>query len=253
MKALILFLSLLALAPVAQASERPLVSRSAGKLHGDQSVDLSKKLQQQDLIVRTPADEAENYVLQPQPTALRSIAAHPAQYFEIYNAEVYRSSDFDGDGYFHRIGVIFDVDVYNGDADIYAKIYLSREAGPWTQVFTTDLFGIVEDSEADTYEVATELLEGYEPGYYSLLLEIYSLHDPHMVASAILDFDDMGEALRLEDQGWDDPYPYAYSETYTEVTYSHGGGALPLLPMLLGLFAIAARGRKNRCSPLSDD
>ena len=252
MKLFAVLITLLLVSPLLQASEQSLVSRSAGKLVNDSSLNLSEKLLQEDLLIRSPASAAEDSASKPLETGKRAYAAHPSQYFEIYDAEVYQTSDLDGDGYSHRLGVIFDVDVFYGDADIYAKIYLSREAGPWTQVFTTDLFFIVEDSAADTYEVTTELIDGYAPGYYSVLVEVYSLQYPHMVASASLDFDNHGSALRLEDQYWDDPYAYAYSETYTEVSYSHGGGgSLGILPMLLGVLVIAARGRKKSLSPPS--
>ncbi len=253
MRALIFPVMALLLVTVAQANEQSLVTRSAGKLHADQSVDLSAKLQAQDWMVRAPATKSEDSASQPIVTGLESFGAHPSQYVEIYDAEVNLESDLDGDGYHHRLSVLFDVDVFYGDADVYAKIFLSSDAGPWTQVFTTDLFLIVDDSAADTYEVVTELVEGYQPAYYSVLIEIYSLSYPGMVTSAIVDFDAAGRLLRLEDLSWDDPYPFAYSETYTEISYSSGGGSAPLLPLLLGLLVIAARGRKKSLSPLSND
>ncbi len=249
MKTFIVLLFTALMLPAAVAAEPNLVSRSAGKMKSDDSFDLTARLQQQDLLVREPAVEAENFDFEMQLAASRSLAAHPDQYFRIYEADFYLASDLDGDSYYHRLGVVFDVDVEFGDADVYAKIYLSREGGPWTQVYTTDLFVIVDDSITDTYEVETELVEGYAPGYYSVLIEIYSLEHPHMVASAVLDYNSLGEQLRLEDQTWDEPYSSGYTETYTEVTYSHGGGSFSILPLLLGLLVIAARGRKKSLSP----
>ncbi len=250
MKRLVLLSTILLFCSATWAVEPDLVSRSAGKFQADDSIDLSTKLKPQDFLVRTPAASAENYDAQPPQIGLRHYSAHPSQYFEIYDADVYLNSDLDGDSYYHRVGVVFDVDVFYGDADIYAKIYLSRDGEPWTQVFTTDLFEIVDDSVLDTYEVETELVDGYAPGYYSVLIEIYSLHDPFMVASAVLDYNSIGKELRLEDQTWDEPVSYGYTETYTEVTYSSGGGSMSFLP-LLGLLAIAARRRKKSLSPLS--
>lgn len=253
MKILIASLIMLSLLPVAATAADSLVSRSAGKLAADETIDLSSELEKQTLLVRAPATESENYDSQEQTLQSRTYAAHSDQYFDIYEADFFLASDLDGDSYHHRLGLIFDVDVMYGNADIYAKIYLRRDGEPWTQVFTTDLFTIVDDSVADRYEVQTELVEGYAPGYYSVLIEIYSLHHASMVASAVMDYNSHGEQLRLEDQSWDEPYSYGYTETYTEVTYSHGGGSMSILPMLLGLLVIAARGRKKSLSPLSDD
>ncbi len=253
MKAFVFFLSMLVFLSTASADEGTLVSRSAGKMLADESLELSSKLEQQELFIRAPSTQSENYNSRLQANASRSYAAHSGQYFDIFEADFYLRSDLDGDSFYHRLGVVFDVDVMYGDADIYAKLYLRRDGEPWTQVFTTDLFEIVNDSVADTYEVQTELVDGYAPGYYSVLIEIYSLNDPHMVASVVLDYNSYGEQARLEDQGWDDPYSYGYTETYTEVTYSSGGGSFSVLPMLFGLLAIATRGRRKSLSPLSND
>ena len=97
-------------------------------------------------------------------------------------------SDLDGDGYHHAINVYFDVDVSVDSASVYAKLYLSREGEPWSQYFTTDLFSIHIDDVSDAYEVETELLEGYDLGYYDVLVEIYSMDHAFMVTSEVLDY-----------------------------------------------------------------
>ncbi|MEM7563596.1 MAG: choice-of-anchor H family protein, partial [Pseudomonadota bacterium] len=123
---------------------------------------------------------------------------------------------------------------------VYAKLYLSREGGPWRQYFTTDLFSIYEDDFIDAYEVETELVDGYTPGYYDVLIEIYSLDHAFMVTSEVLDYHYLGRDVALEDRGWDEPY----DEYYEEVSVSVGAGDFSalLLFFLIIQVAIAARG-----------
>ena len=224
----------------AGAAEDQQVSRSAGKLKLDQDTDLSQVLQAREPQIKTRPGQPENYAAAAARQNLDGIANRHDQLFEIYDADVALISDIDGDGYHHVINVYFDVDVSYDDATVYAKLYLSREGEPWSQYYTTDLFSIYGDDYADAYEVETELLEGYPPGYYDVLVEIYSLDHAYMVASVVLDYYYLGKNLRIEDRSWDEPYEEYYYEEY----HSHGGGSMAtlLLFFLIIQVVIAARG-----------
>ena len=175
---------------------------------------------------------------------LAGIANRHDQLFEVYDADVHLISDLDGDGYHHAIRVTFDVDVSYDSATVYAKLYLSRDGEPWSQYYTTDLFRIHGDDVADTYEVETELLEGYAPGYYAVLLEIYSLDHAYMVTSEVLDYYYLGKDLTIEDLSWDDYDVGQFDETYTEVSVSSHGASIGWLLafFLIVQVVIAARG-----------
>ena len=222
------------------AAEIQQSSRSAGKLRQDQSVDLSAELKQLDPVVKPKPDVPENYSASAGAQRLDGIANRYDQLFEIYDADVQLISDLDRDGYHHAINVYFDVDVNYDGATVYAKLYLSREGEPWSQYFTTDLFQIHGDDYADAYEVETELIDGYAPGYYAVLVEIYSLDHAHMVTSEVLDHHYLGKDLPLEDLYWDEPY---YGE-HGEVSVSIGAGSFAslLLFFLIVQVVIAARG-----------
>ncbi len=215
-------------------------SRSAGKLATDTSVDLAQELKLREPLSRVAPTVSEDYVSAGKGATLDGVANRHDQLFEIYSAEVQLVADLDLDGYHHAFNVSFDVDVSYDDATVYAKLYLSREGGPWSQYFTTDLFVIHGVDAADTYQVQTELLDGYPPGYYDVLIEIYSLDHAYLVTSLVLDHHYLGRDLALEDYGWDEPY----DEFYTEVGVSVGGGDFGALALFLLLIqvAIAARG-----------
>jgi hypothetical protein len=232
-------LALLGFGPSAFAAEVQ-SSRSAGKFKLDQDTDLSQALVMREPVTRSWSGQAENYAALDVSQNRDGIANRHDQLFDIYEADVALISDIDGDGYHHAISVFFDVDVSYDSATVYAKLYLSREGGPWSQYYTTDLFVIHGDDDADAYEVETELLEGYAPGYYDVLVEIYSLDHAYMVASEVLDYYYLGKDLRIEDRSWDEPYEEFYSEVYV----SHGGGSMAtlLLFFLIIQVVIAARG-----------
>ena len=225
---------------VAFADEALQSSRSAGKLQQDQSVDLSAELRQLDPLIKSRPSVAEDYASSARAQEFDGIANRHDQLFEIYDADVRLISDLDGDGYHHAINVVFDVDVSYDSATVYAKLYLSREGEPWSQYFTTDLFRIHGDEYADTYEVETELLDGYLPGHYAVLVEIYSLDHAYMVASEVLDYYYLGRELTLEGLYWDEPRFDAHGEVGVYV--GAGSFASLLIFFLIIQVVIAARG-----------
>lgn len=235
---------LLGTGSIAVAADGLQSSRSAGKLRMNQATDLSAVIKQREPVSRAVADEPENYAAQIPLQRFDGVANRYDQLFEIYEADVQLISDLDGDGFHHAINVFFDVDVSADSATIYAKLYLSREGEPWSQYFTSELFTIHGDDYGDAYEVETELMEGYLPGYYAVLVEIYSLDHAYMVASSVLDHHSLGKDVMIEDLSRDEPYGEFSTEYYEEFHYSSGAGSVGalLLFFMIIQFVIAARG-----------
>ena len=218
------------------AEQDMLVSRSAGKLVQDDSIVLTTEVKKKDLVVNQAPDQQQSR----STTATQSDDGQTTtpnrddQFFSIYDAHVALLSDLDSDGFHHAFNVFFDVDVSHSSATIYAKLYLSRDGGPWSQYHTTDLFSIYGDDYSDAYEVTTELLEGYPPGYYDVLIEVFSLNHPGMVTSQILDYYYLGKDVMLEDLSRDESY------YYEEVSYSYGVGSFSLIWLLLIVQVVTA-------------
>jgi hypothetical protein len=238
---------ILACSSVIFAQDEMLVSRSAGKLVHDDSIQLSQTLKTQSLYTR-PAPDLSKINAQPEENAgdwQTGIANRNDQYFEIYSADVQLLSDLDFDGYHHALNVNFDIDVSNEGATVYVKLFLSRDGGPWSHYSTTDLFSIFSDDTGDEYEVETELLEGYPPGYYDILVEVYSLNHVDMVASQRLDHYYLGRDVMLEDLSWDEREVFTeeYTEEFTEVTVTHGGAGSVSLFWLILVLLVAIAGR----------
>lgn len=222
-------------------SDSPL-SRSAGKLVEDTSIDLAAEVKLREAVVSPdPQQNSTGVALSGSTTQEQTLTSNrDDQYFSIFDADVTLLSDLDFDGYHHAFNVRFDVDVSYESATVYAKLYLSRDGEPWRQYYTTDLFNIYGDDYADAYEVTTELLGDYPPGYYRILIEVYSLNHAGMVTSELLDYFYLGKDVPLEDLDRDQSGDYFVEEVY----YTEGGAGSFSMIWLLLIFqvVIAARG-----------
>lgn len=154
--------------------------------------------------------------------------------FWFYEADVVLFSDFDNDGYYYGIDLLFDVDTVFSDADVYAVIYLSHNFGPWNEYAETEVFSIFGASADDQYVVETELLSGYVTGDYDLLIEIYDTYDGAFVASFGPDESSELSLLPLEDASRDAP-----QETIVVVSSGSGGGGAAAWLSLLMLLSVA--------------
>ncbi len=159
----------------------------------------------------------------------------------IYDAEVYLTYDDDHDGFYSGVEVTFDADTDQFAADVYARLYLSLEGGPWIEYYTTDVFTIFGTSAGDTYTVETDLLEGYPTGYYDMLIELYEWNDHHHAASfgplesssmSVLPLEDVGRELGI------------VSPPTPPVSQSSGGGGGLGLPGLAALALVTWARRR---------
>ncbi len=236
----ILLLIILLLPGFSHALENDRSSRSAGKFSIDNSVQLKEKLLSIPPMnfADSPRSESghDNGKVDELQTALKTANHLDPVEFIIFDAWLELTGDIDDDGFYHNIRLTFDADVNTGTETVYAKLYLSHEGGPWYQYATSDVFEIHLDSADDSYEIMTELIEGYPPGYYDVMIELHSFYHHGTVASKILDSFNTGFDITLEDLQHDDYYAtdydsYYYDEYYYE-SYSHGHSGNLSLPAL---------------------
>lgn len=144
--------------------------------------------------------------------------------FWIYDAFVTLNVDEDFDGYYSDFTVEFDADSIYTDVAVYARLYLSR-GDVFEEYHTTSIFIIDGDSSQDAFVVESELLSGFPPGDYEVLIELYDAIDDSLVAI----FDGNNDAdltfISLESK--------TYEETQSVIIIEEGGSFGYLL--LLGL------------------
>jgi hypothetical protein len=153
--------------------------------------------------------------------------------FWFYDADVVLFSDFDRDGYYFGIDLLFDADTSYAVADVYAVIYMSYEYGPWNEYAETDDFTLFGTASSDDYVVETELVSGYPTGDYDILIELFDAYDGTYLASFGPEDTSELSLLPLEDSTRD-----AVHGGQTQVVVNSGGGGSTGWLFLLGLFAV---------------
>jgi MYXO-CTERM domain-containing protein len=150
----------------------------------------------------------------------------------IYDASVEYFDDYDADGYYSFLRVTFDADSLYAEHWVYARLFLSIDGVRWEEYHVTDDFLVEGTSAFDAFEVETELVSGFAPGLYDVLIELYDadfgyfLGDYGPVQSSAFSL------LPLEDIEYDTP-------PVVVVSHEHGGGGALGVPALLGLLALA--------------
>ncbi len=180
----------------------------------------------------------DEVVRQPKSASTLSFSDLSGAYADawIYDATASLFYDHDGDGYYRYLRVRFDADTVYESMYVYAALFLSADGVTWEEYYVTDDFLIRGSSPGDDYEVETELLAGYPPGEYDVLIELYDADYGVLV-------DEFGPLesgalalLPLEDAEHDS----------VRVSHSHGGGGAAGWALLAMLGAAAALRRAPR-------
>lgn len=178
-----------------------------------------------------------------QKTARNNLSAVNVDYW-FYDAYTELYADSDRDGFYSGIVLTFDADTIWPAADVFAVVYLSYEYGPWNEYAETEVFTIFGTSAFDEYTIETDLVAGYPPGNYDVLIELYDAYDAVLIASiGPEDSPDLG-LLPLEDAGYDSAAGGPGS-----VVINTGGGGSTSVFMLVCLAGAAWRARRRALSP----
>ena len=154
--------------------------------------------------------------------------------FWFYDVDVELFSDYDNDGYYYGIDLLFDADTNYAVADVFAVIYLSYEYGPWNEYAETEDFTLFGTASSDDYVVETELISGYPTGDYDILIELFDAYDGTFLASIGPEDTSELSLLPLEDSTRD----AAVSGGQTQVVVNSGGGGSTGWLFLLALLAV---------------
>ncbi|MGB5210771.1 MAG: choice-of-anchor H family protein [Gammaproteobacteria bacterium] len=165
--------------------------------------------------------------------------------FRIYSASTRLFDDFDNDGFYTYLRVNFDIDTDYFDADVYVRLFMRGSNGNWVEFYQSGVFSINGSSASDDYEVETELVAGFPPDDYDVLIEVYDADYGDLVVeygpleSSALSF------LPLEDISFDSRLPAP-----TTISRGGGGGALGLELLIFGLLAgVTVWRRRPRPAP----
>ncbi|MFK8019105.1 MAG: choice-of-anchor H family protein [Pseudomonadales bacterium] len=161
--------------------------------------------------------------------------------FWVYDAFTELRHDVDGDGHYTRLIVDFDVDTVYLVADVYARLYLSRDQGPWNEYAVTEDFSVIASGSGDNYVMESDLVDGFPFGYYDVLIEIYDVIDNSLVAEF-----GPADSAALSDLPLEDEFRDGAGDV---IVVSHGGGGsidIGLLALLCALLLFTRRRYFNR-------
>jgi len=189
--------------------------------------------------------EQSALITRPKDIGLHRLASTANSDFWVYSADTDLLFDVDADGYYHYLRVRFDVDTYYEHAYVYAMLFLSADGETWEHFATTEDFLVEGSTGFDEYEVETEFVTGYPPGYYDVLIEIYDADFGDFVAEFGPAESGALSLLPIEDAEFDG------ANIAVTIIQEHGGGGaasawlVAALVLLLGL----ARGPRRSYVP----
>ena len=178
-----------------------------------------------------------------QPQGAKSLSSRPqaksaSPDFWVYDANVFLHDDLDYDGYFNHFIVDLDVDTYFLHAKVYARLYLGL-GDDFREFHTTSDFVVDGESSDDVFTVESELLSGFPPNDYEVLIEIYDAYNDELVA--VYDGYDDEDLYLLSLESND--YETVYIEP--DVVVIHGG-SLGIFSLLLVPLLVARRFARAR-------
>lgn len=184
------------------------------------------------------AGTAEGTTKQSLPAELQKHLDYCCDY-QIYDARTRLFDDFDGDGRYTYLRTRFDLATNYAASDVFVRLFMRRRGGLWLMVFESDVFTVFSGFSLDNYEIETELVSGFPPDDYDVLLEVYEAPFDNIVLQYGPSETSAFSYLPMEDISFDNVLtkPIAVS--------SGGGGAMSIellfLVFLAGLRLIATR------------
>ncbi len=158
--------------------------------------------------------------------------------FWIYDSWLSLDLDLDYDGYYSKFTLEFDADTVYADAPVYAVIYLGTN-DYYESIHVTSEFYIYGEDSSDSFVIASELIRGFPPRDYDVLIELYDAYSEQLVATADYYTDADLSYVSLESEN----YESVYEETVVIVEEHGGSTAWYSLIALIGVVAFKRFGR----------
>ena len=185
-------------------------------------------------------------------SAKRQVSAFPSRHkarttsvddgtFWIFDTYTTLHDDRDYDNYFSTLSITLDADTVYSEAPVYAVVYLGDES-EYNSVHVSSVFTIYGDDSSDSLTIDIDLVSGFHPYDYDVLIELYDATNDELVAfSDALDDADLS-LLSLESNDYDTPQ----AEQTVVVVEEHGGSSTAWSLAMLALFAGVRRWQNQK-------
>lgn len=153
--------------------------------------------------------------------------------FWIYDAWTQWQTDKDYDGYYTSITVTFDADTIYEQSPVFAVLYLG-DAEAFYPIHTSSDFYIYGESSHDEFVIETDLVSGFPPYDYDVMIELYDSQTGELLAFANQNNDADLAYIPLESADYDDNTGGGSVVVVTE----HGGTFSGTLLAFLGIIGL---------------
>jgi hypothetical protein len=192
------------------------IQKNTAAGNSDQNADKALAIKRSDLIAHKQGYTKKNNKKFTQALGdINALNKLTDDYYYIYDAYVQLIEDLDNDGFYQTFSITFDADINSyspfQQAQLYAELYIRTYDGAWEHYFTTDNFIITGDSAEDSYQVYSTLSYGFQPEYYDVLIDLYEVGNPYIVASYSNENNSNLSTLPLESSEYEQLTVYAAS------------------------------------------
>jgi hypothetical protein len=192
------------------------IQKNTAAGNSDQNADKTLAIKRSDLIAHKQGYTKKNNKKFTQALGdINALNKLTDDYYYIYDAYVQLIEDLDNDGFYQTFSITFDADINSyspfQQAQLYAELYIRTYDGAWEHYFTTDNFIITGDSAEDSYQVYSTLSYGFQPEYYDVLIDLYEVGNPYIVASYSNENNSNLSTLPLESSEYEQLTVYAAS------------------------------------------
>ncbi|MBU2979519.1 choice-of-anchor H family protein [Alteromonas sp. C1M14] len=149
--------------------------------------------------------------------------------FWIYDAWTQWQRDIDYDGYYRSLTVSFDADTVYAQASVYVVIYIG-DAEAFYPIHTSSDFYIYGESSTDEFVIETDLISGFRPFDYDVMIELYDAQTGDLVAVADQTNDADLSYIPLESADYDDDSVVVVRE--------HGGTFSGTMLSIMGIMGL---------------
>lgn len=194
------------------------IQKNTAAGNSDQNADKALAIKRSDMIAHKQRNTKKNNKNFTQALGDKNASSESTDdYFYIYDAYTQLIEDLDNDGFYQTFSITFDADINSyypfQQAQLYAELYIRTYDGPWEHYYTTDSFIVTGDSAEDSYQVYSTLSYGFQPEYYDVLIDLYEVGNPYIVASYSSDNNSNLSALPLESSEYEQLTVYAASNS----------------------------------------
>ncbi len=167
-----------------------LASHSQAETNG---ADAAPQQKTQGKLIRNPNKPEPNSTNSSTRAATFSAAQQTISLYDVWYDLI---TDNDGDGYYQKLHINFDLDTAYSEY----PIYVVAEIGSQSQtLFQTDPYNLNGNSASDSYQATVLLTEGYPSSYYDLVFKVYDADNHQLLAQFSSQNNDLFEPLYLED------------------------------------------------------